>query len=107
MRSIAFILAFLVLLLSILPCADTGMTVKTNKAKSEQVSASKHKDNKSDDDLCPPFCHCGCCASVSIKTNFLAVEARPAFYGNNAPYYLPGSISAISLPIWQPPQLLG
>ncbi|WP_394351247.1 DUF6660 family protein [Sediminibacterium roseum] len=106
MRITVFILTFIVLGLSLLPCADRGNAMKAGKANTEITAQTNHEENQGNNDLCPPFCHCGCCANVFIKTSFLSLEMPPQIYINKIPSYLPGDITGISLPIWQPPQLI-
>jgi hypothetical protein len=106
MRTTVFLLAFILLALSFLPCADGGYARKVSKAKTEIVKLPVEKSNGSDNDLCPPFCHCGCCAGVSINTCFVSVEALQMAYLLKIPSYLPGNTIEVSLPIWQPPQLI-
>lgn len=89
-----------------MPCADGGYAMKMSKQKIEIVKSPAQKTDNTDNDLCPPFCHCGCCTSVSINACFTSVDTPPLVQLKKVPSYLPGNIIEISLPIWQPPQLI-
>jgi len=102
MRLLAFILGFLVLVLSCVPCKDTSFADKSAYAKQLTKTAP---DDDTHDDSCSPFCHCSCCASVSIEHHVAVVEdPLPAFAVLHTPRYIE-SIREISIPVWQPPKL--
>ena len=102
MRLSAFILAILVLVLSCVPCKDTSFASKGDYAKHLTKTAP---DDDAHDDSCSPFCHCSCCASVSIQHQVTALqEPLPSFAVLHTPRYV-ASIREVSIPVWQPPKL--
>jgi hypothetical protein len=105
MKILAFILAFLVLGLSCLPCADDAFARNDNEAKTETV---KQPDQEGDlhNDNCSPFCHCTCCAGFSFHHPATEIASVVPFRKtqNASPYI--ASVIEISLPVWQPPQLV-
>jgi len=100
MKIMAFLLAFFLLGLAIVPCADN-----LPQSNIEQVSDS-HSDHNhdADSDLCSPFCVCHCC-----HTHFVVNQSL--FNGEYvAPYLMPESNYIESAPsgfansLLQPPQ---
>jgi len=105
MKFIAFIMAFLVLALSVMPCADNGNFMDEGKSK-KGLTNSSHEQNNSEDDACSPFCTCTCCAGFSIN-HFIAVLTITSNYENNhTSTFLPSDVTGIASAIWQPPQLV-
>ena len=75
MRIIAFILSFVVLSISLVPCTD-GLATHSHEDTSEAILHEHdhnhvdhdHSEESSDD--CPPFCSCTCCGvSITIPEN--------------------------------------
>ncbi len=101
MKFYTFIMAFIVLVLSCTPCADTGAAQAATKT---EVNKS-HTPEKNHNDACTPFCHCACCAGFSIN-HFIAKISSPHII--QRPEYsidVLSSVFTISLPVWEPPQL--
>lgn len=105
MKLLAFILAFLVLTLSVMPCADNGNPENEGKVKTELSKADQRQSDQQQDD-CSPFCHCTCCAGFSINHFITSVSIIPPYESNELSCFLPSNVRAIALPIWQPPQLV-
>ena len=110
MKILAFIMAFLVLALSVMPCADTGVPAndgkpKTELAKSNTQKGDTHKDDTQQDD-CSPFCHCACCAGFSINHFIASVVHISPYESSTKTPHLPSSVLDVALPVWQPPQLV-
>lgn len=104
MRFTAFIMALLVLVLSCLPCADADAMPDV---KTELLKHSGPGHPHQHEDLCSPFCHCSCCSTFSIITIPLLIPApiqQPA--GITYTAQVPDAVIEISLPVWQPPQLV-
>ena len=106
MRIIAFVLAFIVLALSCLPCADEAYAMNGGNTKADIVKTSNQQNDQDHEDACSPFCHCTCCAGFSINHIFGSVSLINFQPGQNFTSFLPADTIEISLPIWQPPQLL-
>jgi hypothetical protein len=105
MRLFSFLMAFLVLALSCLPCADAAPVGKANNAKTEISKTNGQQENDHTDD-CSPFCTCNCCAVSSYVTvPFQLEHFRSASAGIPA-VHLPSNTASVSLPVWQPPQLI-
>ena len=107
----AFILAVLVLVLSCIPCADISAELQLASSLSKvagEEPGHSHEEHQDCIDLCSPLCHCACCAGFSIiyRLNSIpqqqAVAERPVYTEK----YITAALIDISLPIWQPPQLV-
>ncbi|HEX5155329.1 MAG TPA: DUF6660 family protein [Parafilimonas sp.] len=103
MKLFAFIMAVILLVQSIVPCADEGLAA--SKCKTE-ISLSTHGQGDFHPDDCPPLCTCSCCGCFSSGHSFVSHITINAFsISNTNAEYLPKAIQKIFLPIWQPPQL--
>jgi hypothetical protein len=107
MRIMAVILSLLILIFSCIPCGDaiaaqaSSNTETSNKAP---VDKSEHSDHE---DLCSPFCQCACCSTVSVLHTPLLLSHSVTFPDRQVySGYLPKEEIEISLPVWQPPQLV-
>lgn len=98
-------MAFLVLVLPVLPCADDGYSLNADKVKAEIVKEHNGQEEQEHNDNCSPFCHCTCCAGFSINHIFTAVSSLILSDGKLYTSYLPDNLIEYSSPIWQPPQL--
>jgi hypothetical protein len=105
MKIIAFIMALLVLALSVIPCADNGIAVNDSKAKTEIAKSTTEKGGTHQDD-CSPFCTCNCCAGFPINHFVASIQVILPYSEPTKTAYLPCEITEISLPIWQPPRLI-
>jgi len=104
MKFFAFIMAVLVLALSITPCADSENISKQTKAGSILVKQEQHTDDGEQDE-CSPFCYCTCCAGFSINYCITSIAIVSPYYIQSPGTYLSAHINEVSLPVWQPPQL--
>lgn len=104
MRLLTFFMAVLVLSLSCLPCGDVEtLVLKEGKAKYE---LSKCADGDEHEDDCSPFCHCSCCAGFSIHHQVAVIQQScPQLAALHTSRYLE-TIREVSIPVWQPPQLI-
>ena len=102
MQIVFYIMAFLTLSLSFVPCGDQVNTVEMH-VKSE-LKNSAHQHSHSGADTCTPFCHCSCCSSLSViqlsTISYISVSAEKV-----KSYHLPSKIFDAAIPVWQPPQL--
>ena len=101
-KILVFIMAFAVLVCSIVPCSEQ-MNIANTQGQTKILkicSPQEHNDN----DCCSPFCSCNCCCGItflftSYKINYPAVVPEQWNI-----MQLPGKISDASIPIWQPPK---
>lgn len=102
MKIVFFIMAFLALALSFVPCDDIA---QLNEIHNEnQFSNSNHQHSHSQQDSCSPFCHCCCCSSLSFiqKINFVYPSQ---ILEQVKTKHLTSQVFEITIPVWQPPQL--
>ncbi|RYY49997.1 MAG: hypothetical protein EOO06_05325 [Chitinophagaceae bacterium] len=105
MKIFAFFIAILVLVLSVMPCAD-GASAMQGKKVTVVTLKKDVSNNETGDDNCSPFCQCACCAGFSIShpitsVEFVLTHSTSRFFPFSSNY-----VTGIALPIWQPPQLL-
>lgn len=105
MKIIAFIMAFVILALTVMPCADQDNAENDSRTKTELSKSNQQKDSPQQDD-CSPFCHCTCCAGFSINHFIASISYLSPYQGKAVPAYLPSAVIEIALPIWQPPKLV-
>lgn len=103
MKIFAFFMAVLVLTLSVMPCADINAMSKSNW-QTEIKAAHQNSDNHID--ICSPFCQCSCCAGFSINHSVAAIVSVSILPHTQTGFFPPSEIIKVSLPVWQPPQLL-
>lgn len=105
MRITAIILSLLILILSCIPCGDA---IASHVPHNTTTSDSRTTDEESDHmDLCSPFCQCSCCATFSIVNvpvgiTFKVFDPVGSIYTD----HINVAVIEISLPVWQPPQLV-
>lgn len=107
MRLISFILALIVLILSCVPCADVAAATGRSATASVMASGADHHKSAHHTDCCSPFCQCSCCTGFHLPQSLLSERALVAM--PSSPVYaafLPNAPVAVSLPVWQPPQLV-
>lgn len=97
-------MALLVLALSIMPCADKGVSANDGKLKTGIAKASQHNENPQQDE-CTPFCHCTCCACFSINHFIASITHIVPYLDKTNAAYLPEDVNEIAFAIWQPPKL--
>lgn len=103
MKLFAYIMSFLILAMSCMPCMDASASID-NETKTV-VSAASHQSFPKDSDNCSPFCICKCCSGFVVITLSTQISYLKPLLIQKKPLYLSEKISSISLPIWQPPQL--
>lgn len=88
--------------LSGLPCRDAAVANATKTSVVHDIPG--HEDGHRDS--CSPLCICSCCSVVTNYHPFTLIEiASPENRIKHLSFYS-GSLISISLPIWQPPQLV-
>lgn len=106
MRLIAIILAIMVFFLSCLPCADVDALPLAN-VKTEMSKKSSHEHKSEHKDECSPFCHCSCCATFCVIKVPLIFQFTPKEHiARVYTVHFAEEVHEISLPVWQPPQLV-
>ena len=104
MKIFAFILAFILLALSVMPCMD-ATEVNDSMAKTA-ISKPGDQHRHGDSDNCSPFCSCSCC-SVLVTYQALSFYYlhKPVIQAKKYSAYKPSFYSEISFSIWQPPKV--
>ena len=104
MKFFTFIMAFVVFFASIIPCADSVGAINDNR--SVELSANHQSSSSGDMDFCSPFCICACCAGFVYTPALYQISEVTSPFNPIKEAFINADISSISLPIWQPPQLL-
>lgn len=71
MKLFAYILSFVVLALTVIPCVDVPKDKSVQKTELTNTTSDQHQ---SDADHCSPFCTCQCC-----QTNFYILNIAVTF----------------------------
>lgn len=104
MRFFAFIMTFIVLVVSLAPCRDLSCVPKDKKAIAH-FTINDHQSHDDGSDECPPFCSCACCSVPgATKSDIISPSIISIDLTQNVSRYT-GELISVSLPIWQPPQL--
>ncbi len=103
MKFLAFIMAVIVLAMSVMPCAD-GTTAMC-KIKTEFKKASHQQDNPNSN-VCSPFCQCSCCVGFTISHFPSSFTSIAVTVNKQISSFVPSEVIDIPLPVWQPPQLV-
>jgi hypothetical protein len=88
-----------------MPCTDEAFGM-IDKKTSITFSKCQNQQDDSHSDDCSPFCTCNCCAGFAIISNSYKIGYLVFSSVEKNTVHLPVSLSEISLPIWQPPQLV-
>ena len=102
MKFFASIMGIIVITLGCMSCADVGAVQAV--AKTEVQSSNSHETNHND--ACSPFCHCACCAGFSINHFIVKISSPIIIHRSQYACEFLSSTFNLSLPIWQPPQLV-
>ena len=105
MKIFAFIMAFIVLTLSCTYCTDGASVMKGNKEKIAINKTDNSRNNQSDS--CSPFCQCTSCPGFHISKSINSSELLVYQTSTQFCIHHSNNLIGISLPVWQPPQLLG
>ena len=103
MKIVAFVMAFWVLALSNMPCADAATI---NGKETSEVTKNTGSQQHNDADACSPFCHCACCAGFTITHIIVSTLVNPFYNLNPTDSFLHADVVAVALPVWQPPQIV-
>jgi hypothetical protein len=96
-------MAFLVLALSVVPCADINASAN-DEAKAEITKSTQQKGDPQQDD-CSPFCHCTCCASFSVNNYVATINFPDLLSITDFSSFLLDNLIERSRPVWQPPKI--
>jgi hypothetical protein len=103
MRTVAFILSFYLLFLTLFPCVDKDLSFKGYQYElSGQKSETGHRHIE---DHCSPLCMCNCCAMVIEFTTFSPEVANLNFYAEIQFHFNQAFLSFFASNIWQPPKI--
>ncbi|HEY8657642.1 MAG TPA: DUF6660 family protein [Hanamia sp.] len=103
MKFITFIIAVLILVLSVMPCTDAN--AMNSKAKTE-LNQTSHQQGNPLSDTCSPFCLCSCCTGFPIIHHVATIHIAQLMANAATRSFLPSEIIEIILPVWQPPRLV-
>jgi hypothetical protein len=103
MKIFASIIAFLILALGVMPCADSGMVIDEGKAKTGFCNSSDQQEDAQQED-CSPFCHCTCCAGFSINHSLSSLVTIALFPNTPTSNFLSSEVIEVAFSIWQPPR---
>ena len=99
-------MAFVLLGISCLPCNDDIIAITQTKAQTEIGKQHDHGKMQDHTDNCTPFCHCTCCAGFSFNHPVTEKDSIIPFHATKHTPQYTASVIEISLPVWQPPQLV-
>lgn len=102
---LGYIMTFLVLAFSVLPCADDASFAK-GEVKYELSQTMPQNNDQNHDDACSPFCICSCCAGFSVVNKLPTSIAIAIPHQLTHSSYISERLYSIALSIWQPPQLV-
>ena len=108
MRYFIYILAIYLVSLSSLPCADLEIGSSAHSVTQHQAEKKSHSHDK-ENDLCSPFCSCGCCGAHVLTYEKLVVitfQKWQPVIKKQLPSYTSNFNSEFYFQIWQPPQLV-
>jgi hypothetical protein len=105
MKFFAFIMSIIVIVVSARPCEDLPLNMKAEKSKMALAKKSSQSHQESSD-ACSPFCSCSCCSTHPCPPPFTNVIDNVSEAKIRYSTYCLGPLITVSLPIWQPPQLL-
>jgi len=99
MKFASFVLAVMVLMLSVAPCCKNNCCIDD---KTEQKAAPQDNNCKGN---CSPFFACGSCSGFSINFTFAEIKKPLLQPATQRLVFRVDQLPTISLPVWQPPQL--
>lgn len=107
LKTITYIISFVILGLGLFPCSD--VMGGQSSAASNQYSANLSVDCDSAEghqDICSPFCSCNCCGTTINNPKFsefsLEILKHSPLYHES---YYDSASESVFLPIWQPPKI--
>lgn len=99
MKFVSYILAFYLILLSVVPCCSF------DECKEEITEvAADHEDEPKDCGNCSPFFSCEGCATATISFLPAQFGIAPLIISAVYPEFFQGSLPDIDYDFWQPPK---
>ena len=100
------IVCTIVMLVSLVPCADAVSYKQTSIITTEYSETSTTKNhNERGLDACSPFCVCACCNAPTVMKNALFSINIPLQISLEYPSNALGKATSTSISVWQPPRL--
>ncbi|WP_370870412.1 DUF6660 family protein [Daejeonella sp.] len=100
------IVCTIVMLVSLVPCADAISYKSTSTIKEVFIEASSAQShNERGLDVCSPFCVCACCNAPTIMKHAIFSINIPLQISLEYPNKTLGKATSTSISIWQPPRL--
>jgi hypothetical protein len=107
MKLYSFLLSIIILIQTCMPCADVHGTAVVSTQSTAHINTAGDEHAEGCADACSPFCQCSCCSNTGIPQD-MAAPAEELLLPQDRVYLgsIPMDIVDISLPVWQPPQLV-
>jgi hypothetical protein len=106
MKIIHCIFSIYLIVISCLPCADLEVNKLSNS--SQEIASNDDRHSHDSNDVCPPFCVCGCCGSqVFVNYAHYNFSNLKIIITKKTPEYQSLLTSTYFGSIWQPPQING
>ncbi|POY38416.1 hypothetical protein C3K47_03180 [Solitalea longa] len=99
MKPLIVILAFFVLLLSVVPCCMFDNCNEDEVKKECSTAKQVEKDG-----LCSPFSSCSACCGFTVSMQIVSFETKPKLIITHYSFYTDNYLSVYHLSIWQPPK---
>lgn len=107
MKSISFILGFLLLALALKPCAD-GLCSDDENTTETCMQQEHQDDHNTEDDSCAMLCVCNCCGTLIVHQEppTFTLQSKIAISTTINSHYESHYQFSILSAIWQPPQII-
>ncbi|WP_430408388.1 DUF6660 family protein [Kordia sp.] len=104
MKSISFILGFLILALALKPCSDGFNSEHENDSE----ISMEHNHQNDHDDSCAMLCSCNCCGTLIISQTLptFTLQLKTTISTQLNSHYESHYRFDMLFSIWQPPQVL-
>jgi len=96
-------MAVMVLAMSVMPCADDVNAMSKEKTEFKQAT---HQQDNPISKVCSPFCQCSSCVGFTISHSPSLFPVITPTVNKQISSFLPSEVIDITLPVWQPPQLV-
>ena len=106
MKATAIFLTILLFALNFIPCRDAAACAPNDAKAAAELPGTHNDSDKHDDDSCSPLCICSCCSVAPMPSPAIVVETIIERVHPILASAYTDQLLDISLPIWQPPQLI-